>query len=61
MIILGKPNNIDDYICVTSEQSKKLHKLGFIPIYREIGVDKIYYLKTEKICKILGKEETPQK
>lgn len=38
---------------------KKLHKLGFIPIYREIGVDKIYYLKTDEICKILGKEETP--
>lgn len=58
MIMIGKPKNLNDYICVTSEQSKKIHKLGFIPIYREIGVDKIYYLKTDEICKILGKEQT---
>ena len=46
---LGKPKNIDNFICVTSDISLSLHKLGFIPMYREVGFDKIYFLKSEEI------------
>lgn len=48
-MILGKPNNIENYVCVNSKASKILHKLGFIPLYREIGLDKIYYMKCDNI------------
>lgn len=52
---LGIPKNIDNFICVTSEISLKLHKLGFIPMYREIGFDKIYFLKNEEIIEEVKK------
>lgn len=51
MIILGKPNNVEEYIIVDSEKSKELHKLGFIPLYRDY--DNIYYLKTEELIKVV--------
>lgn len=52
---LGIPKNIDNFICVTSEISLTLHKLGFIPMYREIGFDKIYFLKNEEIIEEVKK------
>lgn len=52
-MILGKPKCLENYICVNSEQSCILHKKGFIPIYREIGEDKIYYLKTDKLEEVI--------
>lgn len=50
-MILGKPKNTDNYIVVNSEMSKKLHKMGFIPLYRDN--EDIYYLETEKIIKVV--------
>ena len=49
IMILCKPKNIENFICVTSDISLSLHKLGFIPMYREVGFDKIYFLKNEEI------------
>lgn len=48
-MILGKPIDIENYVCVNSDISKILHKIGYIPIYREIDVDNIYYLKNKYI------------
>lgn len=52
---LGKPKNIEDYICVTSDISFMLHKIGFIPMYREVGFDRIYFLKNEEIVEEVKK------
>lgn len=52
-MILGRPENLDDYICVTSDMSIMLHELGFIPIFREVDVDKIYYLKNKELENIV--------
>lgn len=52
-MILGKPKKEENYICVNSEIAEKLHILGFIPSYREIGKDNIYFLKTEELCNSL--------
>lgn len=52
-MMLGKPNNIDNYICVNSDQCIELHKLGFEPIYREITEDKIYFLRSTTLCKVV--------
>ena len=53
MVIIGKPRNIEDYICVDSSVSKKLHELGFQPCYRFIG--EIYFTKTDKIVEVIDK------
>ena len=52
-MILGIPNNLEDYICVNSELSTRLYEMGFIPIYREIDDDKIYYIKSEELENIV--------
>jgi len=52
-MILGKPKNLDDYICVDSKTSLILHEFGFIPEYREVYYDKIYYIKTEELENIV--------
>ena len=48
-MILGRPENLDDYICVTSDISIMLHELGFIPLFREIDKDRIYYIKSKDL------------
>lgn len=57
MVILGNPNNVDNYICVNSEKSKELHKLGFQPSYRDIISDKIYYVKSKELYEVVNKIE----
>lgn len=52
-MILGTPNNLEDYICVNSELSTRLYEMGFIPIYREIDDDKIYYIKSKELENIV--------
>lgn len=52
-MILGKPDNLEDYICVNSELSMKLNELGFIPIYRELNNDSIYYIKSIELENIV--------
>jgi hypothetical protein len=52
-MILGKPKKLDDYICVNSQDSIILHKLGFIPEHREVYYDRIYYIKTEELENIM--------
>lgn len=55
-MILNKPNiNLNNYLVVDSEQAKKLGELGFIPIYREINKDKIYFNKNDEICEVIEK------
>lgn len=54
-MILGKPYNLSDFICVFSDEMKILHEMGFIPMYREIGKDKYYFVKTNEICKVVEK------
>lgn len=53
MIIIGIPKDIDNYICVNSKQCLELHEMGFIPAYRDLHKDAIYFLKTEKLCKVV--------
>lgn len=48
-MILGRPHNLNDYVCVTSEVAKELHNYGFEPLYREIDFDGIYFLKTDEL------------
>ena len=52
-MILGYPKNKENYICVESVDAEKLHKIGFIPVYREINKDRIYFLKTKEICETI--------
>ena len=52
-MILGKPKKLNKYICVNSQDSIILHKLGFIPEYREIDKDKLYYLKCDELKNII--------
>lgn len=52
-MILGRPENLEDYICVTSSVSVVLHELGYIPLFREVYYDKIYYIKTEELENIV--------
>ena len=52
-MILGKPKKEENYICVNSEIAEKLHRVGFIPSYREVNKDNIYFLKTEELCEML--------
>lgn len=52
-MILGKPKNIDNFISVSSAQSEILHEMGFVPLYREIDKDLIYYYKDENIKKVV--------
>lgn len=51
MVMLGKPKNKDNYICVDSDGCKILHELGFQPVYRFIG--EIYFTKTDTILKTI--------
>lgn len=59
MIMLGKPKNLNNYICVTSDVAKELHKMGFTPCYRELGADRIYFVKTDELCKKLQEGDMP--
>lgn len=52
-MILGKPRDIKNYVCVRSDISKILHSMGFIPEYRETTRDCIYYLKNKEIDEVL--------
>lgn len=52
-MILGKPKNLDEYICVDSKLSRMLHELGFVPEYREVYYDKIYYVKSTELENIV--------
>ena len=52
-MILGIPKDIEKYICVKSVDAEKLHKIGYIPVYREINKDRIYFLKTKEICETI--------
>jgi hypothetical protein len=55
MIILGKPKDIDKFVCVNSKQCVILSELGFVPMYREIGVDNIYFLKNNDLERVVRK------
>lgn len=59
MIMLGKPKNPNNYICVNSVVAKELHKMGFTPCYRELGADRIYFVKTDELCKKLQEGDMP--
>lgn len=52
-MILGKPKDEENYICVNSKIAVNLHKVGFIPLYRAFNEDKIYFAKTEEISDFL--------
>ena len=56
-MILGIPRNLEDYICVNSKDSIFIHELGFIPEYREINNDRIYYLKCIELENIIKEVE----
>lgn len=48
-MMIYKPRNQEDFICVDSETSKILHAEGFQPYCRELGRDRIYYIKNFKL------------
>lgn len=51
MVMLGKPKNKDNYICVDSDGCKTLHELGFQPVYR--WKNRIYFTKTNEIVEVI--------
>lgn len=55
MILLSgkEPSNIENYICVDSSVSLILNCAGFIPIYRDVIEDKIYYVKCKDLEKMI--------
>ena len=53
MILLGRPKDLENYICVNSEQCKILCKIGFVPICRELNIDNIYFIKTDELEKVV--------
>lgn len=52
MIQLGKPSNEDEFICVQNIKANELHKMGFLPIYRD-GND-IYFIKNKEILEVIN-------
>lgn len=52
-MIIGTPKNLKAFVCVNSEQGVELHRLGFDPIYKDIANDKIFFIKTNEICKVV--------
>lgn len=52
-MILSKPKNLEDFICVYSEDAILLEENGFIPIYRSLLEDSIYFAKTEDLVKVV--------
>lgn len=55
MLMMGKPKNIDNYICVNSRIANKLHELNYLPVYRDMG--NIYFTKTEELEEVVRKFE----
>lgn len=54
-MILGKPQNLEDFYEADLEKSKFLHELGFIPVYR--FENSLYFIKTETLKKVVEKWE----
>lgn len=54
-MILGKPQNLEDFYEADLEKSKFLHELGFIPVYR--FENSLYFIKTEILKKVVEKWE----
>lgn len=52
-MIIGIPKNDKDFFEANPEQSKFLHKLGFVPIYRYNN--NIYFLRTDELEKVVEK------
>lgn len=57
-MVLGVPNDIDNYIEVNSEDMYKLHVLGFEPLYRTIDFNKYFFLKTTELITMVDKIHT---
>ena len=53
MIIIGEPLDIEHYISIDSDRGKVLHELGFIPIYKSSKNSNMYFIKSEKILKVV--------
>ena len=52
-MILGIPKNLDNYICVDSNMAEKLHRAGYMPIYRDPMKDRVYFTKCDEISELL--------
>lgn len=52
-MILGKPNNTEDYICVFSEDAITLAENGFVPLYRSLTEDSVYFIKSKELTKVV--------
>jgi hypothetical protein len=52
MVIFGKPKNINDFICVNGGLVKKLHSLGFQPIYRYFN--DVYFIKNKEVEEVVS-------
>lgn len=52
-MILAEPNNLEDFIGVSSQDAIKLSFKGFVPIYRSLKTDTIYFSKNEDIEKVV--------
>lgn len=55
MIILGIPNNLEDYIMVDGKEAFKLQQAGFKPKYMDEEV--LYFKKNNKILKMIEQIE----
>lgn len=52
-MILGIPKNLYNYVCVDSETAEKLHRAGYMPIYRDPKEDRVYFAKCDEISELL--------
>lgn len=53
MIILGTPNNINEYFMADGDLAFELHQKGFIPKYKDEGC--LYFKLNNKLKKYLQK------
>lgn len=53
-MILCPPKNKEDFICVDSYSASILGDFGYLPMYRSLTEDSIYFKKDEEILKVVS-------
>lgn len=52
-MILGKPIDEEHYICIDSDRANTLQEMGYVPIYRDLKGNNIYFIKNDNILKVV--------
>lgn len=54
MIILGYPDDVNNYYCADGGEAIEIARAGFIPLYKD-DADCLYFKRTKKLLKFLDK------